>query len=381
MQIKILEKMKSITNGGTEAFVFNTTLKINNPLLQIDYYSDSAPDEKIYCRKAEKLGRSVVSPSRNYCDIHFMPIRIFFKWLDFYKFCKKEKYDIIHIHMSRPYDSMYAVAAKLAGKCSIIFHSHFGKRTDSKLFEKILNNLFRKAVKRTGDCFLACSIPAAEYMFHKSTVQNNNYIIFQNGIDINRFIYSESIRDEVRNSLGIKSAFVIGHVGRFAKVKNHSFLLDIFSKATEKKQDCLLLLAGDGELMPQIKQKADELGIIDKIIFCGSVNDPEKLYFAMDCFVFPSLFEGLGIAAIEAQASGLHTLCSDTVPQEAAVTGLCEFYPLSVPPEVWADKILSYDNEYERKDMSEQIRTAGYDINDTAQKLQEIYIRCKENLK
>ncbi len=372
--MKILEKMKYISNGGIEAFVFNTTSKIDNPLLHIDYYSDNAPDEKKHCMNAEKKGRNIILPSRNYRKMCFKPFRVWAKWIDFYRLCKKEKYDIIHIHMCRPYDSMYAAAARLAGKSKIILHSHFAFRTDLRCFEKILNNFFRLLSPKNGMIFLACSDKAAAFMFNKSIIYCKNYIIVKNGIDVDRFSFSEKMRNNIRESYGLKKNFVIGHVGRFAKEKNHSFLLDIFKKASEKNQNCRLLLAGDGELMPQIKQKAISFGIADKIIFCGFVDNTEKLYSAMDCFVFPSLSEGLGIAAVEAQASGLHTICSDTVPSEAAATELCEFLPLSASAEVWADKILSYANGYERRDVSEQIRAAGYDINDTAKKLEEIYI-------
>ena len=371
--MKVLEKLRSINNGGIEAFVFNTTLLINNPDIDICYCSDTAPQSVKWTKAIQKTGRKLYCLKTNSSFDFFCRTSYIFQ---FYFLCKQHHFDIVHIHMYGAYDAVYAFAAKAAGTKKIIRHSHFGLGADQNIPKKVANSLFRTLCKKSKDICIACSDSAAKYMFGE-----NEYILVKNGIDINRFTFSKAIRNDVRNSLGIKNSFVIGHIGRFSKQKNHLFLLDVFAKTLEKKQNCTLLLAGDGELMQQIKHRAQDLDIIDKIIFCGSVDDPAKLYSAMDCFVFPSFCEGLGIVAIEAQASGLYTICADTVPPEAAVTGLCEFLPLSAPPAVWADKILSYDIGYERRDMSEQIRAAGYNINDTAKKLEELYINIMSESK
>ena len=182
------------------------------------------------------------------------------------------------------------------------------------------------------------------------------------------------IRDKVRNDLGLTNELLIGHVGNFTGVKNHRFLLDIFAQIKKKRSMAKLMLVGDGPLRNEIEKYAEQLGVLDDVIFMGVRSDVNELVQAMDFFVFPSLFEGLGIVAIEAQTSGLPCIISDTVPDEAIVTkNLVTVMSLNESAEKWADCIIARleEKRYSRVD---EIKAKGYDVSETAKWLEEFYL-------
>ena len=200
-----------------------------------------------------------------------------------------------------------------------------------------------------------------------------DYTIVNNGIDTEKFVFDKQVRDKIRTGLKIENKFVVGHIGRFSYQKNHEFLIDIFNEVYKKNSNAVLLLLGCGELEKQIREKVHILGLDKAVIFNGTVSNANEFYQAMDCFVLPSHFEGLGIVAVESQASGLKTLCSDVVPKEAQITNLLEFMSLSDTAEAWAEKVLSYDNRYGRRDMSDEIKKSGFDIKYSAKQLEGLY--------
>ena len=180
----------------------------------------------------------------------------------------------------------------------------------------------------------------------------------------------------MRQQLGLTNEFTIGHVGRFNPQKNHPFLLDIFAALLKQVPDAVLLLVGGGEDMPKIQAKAQSLGVTDHVRFLGVRSDVADLMQAMDVFVFPSLYEGLPVTMVEAQASGLPCLISDKVPRESILTeGLVEVMPLSATPDKWADKILTMRN-IPRTDRRKEIAAHGFDITTEAVKLQEFYLEA-----
>lgn len=201
------------------------------------------------------------------------------------------------------------------------------------------------------------------------------YQIVNNAIDVSAYTYSPIKRLEMRREMGLADELVIGHVGRFNQPKNHPFLLAIFAALLKKEPNAVLLLVGGGEDMPKMQAKAQELGIADHVRFLGVRSDVADLMQAMDVFAFPSLYEGLGIALIEAQASGLPCIVSDTIPSEAYLTDLVFSQKLSASPEGWADAILE-KRKTPRVDHSAEIAAHGFDITTEAVKLQEFYLEA-----
>lgn len=288
------------------------------------------------------------------------------------------RYDCIHIHCEATYQAV--PIALLFGHYvnKVIIHAH-NTRTDAGRTKRCVHKLLKAFLNMPKIIPLACSDDAAKWFYPQKILNNGNYTVLKNGIDVDSFAFKNDIREAIRENLRVQNKFVIGHVGRFANQKNHGFLIDVFCKIHQKSPEAVLLLIGGdkGEgVLEKIKERVHRLGLEQSVIFYGNTGHVNELYQAMDCFVFPSLFEGLGIVAIEAQAAGLKTLCSDGVPQATKITNLLEYMPLKESPERWAEKILSYNNGYERKDMSEEIKRAGYDIKTSAKQLESIYLSC-----
>ena len=175
--------------------------------------------------------------------------------------------------------------------------------------------------------------------------------------------------------MALPADYVIGHIGRFAEQKNHCFLIDIFCEVSKACPEARLLLLGEGTLQEEIRQRVSQYGLDDKVIFAGVKERTERYYCAMDVFVLPSLFEGLGIVNLEAQASGLSCVVSDQVPREVDVSGRMEFLPLG-DAAVWRDSLLKYKGlAHERENDWRDVYDAGYDVEKTAQVLTEVFDR------
>jgi glycosyltransferase involved in cell wall biosynthesis len=202
------------------------------------------------------------------------------------------------------------------------------------------------------------------------------YTIIRNGIDTTKYAFNVAVRQQLRESLSLNNCFVIGHVGRFVKAKNHDMLIHVFAKVVTEIENCRLLLIGEGELQEYIKQQAKILSIYHKVLFLNNRMDVPELLQAMDLFAFPSLFEGLPIAMVEAQAAGLRCLCSDKVSSEMSLSNQIEFLPLD--RDLWIKKILylfksNKDNFEQRCYGHDNVQNAGYDIKETSKLLLALY--------
>ncbi len=368
--------------GGRSVITWNWYLNWDLKKLQIDFFSyDMAPQN--YKNTIETNGGKFYYMAGFYnLPLLFRPIK---KILSTFKLAKANSYDCIHIHCGNSIDALiYYLACKFFCK-NIILHAHSTnidcnstKPTLTLKLKQMLHKVCHQLVRNQNMTYLACSISAANWMFSPKIFKSGKYSVIKNGIKISDFTFKEEVRKKIRGNLVIENKFVIGHIGRFAYVKNHIFLLDIFNEIYRKNSNSTLLLIGSGALESELKRKVHTLKLDEAVIFYGSTSNTYEMYQAMDCFVLPSHFEGLGIVAIEAQAAGLKTICSDAVPKEAQITDLLEYMSLSDSPKKWAEKILSYSNGYERKNMSNEIKLAGYDIAGSAKQLEELYIECTQ---
>ena len=292
-----------------------------------------------------------------------------------YRFLKthRNEFDIIHINSGALVQVlMCSVSARLATKSAVIVHSH--NAVEKPLSRKLIYSLLKPLFYRTADMYFACSNMAAQSMFPQGVLKRKSWKLIYNAIDVKRFGYNAEVRERYRKELGVSNKFVIGHVGRFNEQKNHTFLIRTFKEITERDSETVLLLIGTGELENQIKNMVNDLKIKDKVLFLGQRSDVNNLLQAMDCFAFPSLYEGLGMVLIEAQASGLDIIASDSVPiEETRITDQICYLPLDI--KAWAEEILRHKS-YERKDNASNVSEAGYDLIHATEKLKRYYFEA-----
>ena len=293
----------------------------------------------------------------------------------YYSFFKTEKYDIIHIDTDSLERVNVLLLAKLTGVSCRIVHSHNSQSEGGKLSRNIIiQKILRKLMGRWSTDKIACSEVAAKWLFPLADC--SKVTILKNGINIKRFRFDPLKREKARKELGVQDSFLIGHVGRFSKVKNHSFLVDIFYEISRKDENARFLLIGQGDLEYETQRKVQKLGIEGKVTFLGVTDSVEDYLSAMDVFVLPSLFVGLPLVTVEAQTSGLPCILSDAISKETKITDETRFLPLQDGPVCWAAEILSMKKEGNikiRENAWKKIVDAGYDIENCSEELYRIY--------
>ena len=338
---------------------------IDRTKIQYDFIIDSDSSDPYIKPEIEALGGRIITvpPYQKPIAYHKALCKLF----------TDNHYPLVYSHLNTL--SVFPLfAAWRAGVPIRVAHSHTtaGKgrgETKRNIMKYILRNFSR--VFPTEIC--ACSRLAGEFQFGKHAMNSGRVLIWPNAIETERFAYSETVRHETRKALKLTDKFIVGHAGRFMPQKNHSFLIDIFAEIRKRRDDAVLLLAGDGPLMDSVKAKVQRLGLSECVVFLGSVGDMERYYQAMDVFVLPSLYEGLPVVGSEVQVSGLPFLCADTVTPETKFCDNLHFMPLNAGAEAWAEEALRISNGHVRQDMSSYARDAGFDVKVQAEKLTKWY--------
>lgn len=357
--IRILHVVPNMQAGGLETLIMNWYRNIDRTKVQFDFLVHYQ-GEFFYDKEIRELGGKIYHLSVR-DDGNMIK---YIKDLDRF-FAEHTEYKIVHGHMEST-GYFYFRAAKKHGVPVRIAHSH-NSATEPTL-KGFVKGLMLKGFPLHATNFFACSDIAGRFMFG-----NRNFIVMKNAIEPYKFRFDAQIRRKLRKELGVEGKFVVGHVGRFCTQKNHRFLMEVFHKLHEDNADAVLLLVGKGELLDEVKEKVRSLGLEDCVKFLGVRDDVNHLYQAMDVFLFPSLFEGLGIVAIEAQTAALMTVCSSEVPGEADISDYFISLPLEHSAEQWAACVNQFSGGYERKDTTELVADAGYDIVRSATLLQEFY--------
>lgn len=369
-KIYILQLGMTKNIGGMETYLMSQYRKLDKKYVQYDFVNLSKDDKMAFSEEIKNNGSKIYS----------VPKRKYHPFLHYYEMMKilfhnRKKYKYIVLNTCHLYYIFPLFFAKIIQIPNRIIHSH---NSDDEIkisfFRKILININKMLMHFSVTDYWACSEIAGKWMF-----KNRNFRVIHNAINVSDFVYNESIRQKVRTKLGLlKNEFVIGHVGRFSYQKNHDFLIDVFNEVHRRLPEAVLILIGDAvedELyLNKAKQKVKELNLVENVRFLGIRNDVPDLMQAMDCFLFPSRFEGLGIVIIEAQTAGLPCYVSSVIPNEVKITNLVDFISLNESPENWAEKIIKNKN-YKRKDISKEIIKAGYDINTEIKKMQKFYER------
>ena len=288
------------------------------------------------------------------------------------------EYRIIHSNLEeRSYFPLRIAAEK--GIPVRIAHAH--NRPVGFNLKSIFREYFRMRLPKYVTHMFACGTEAGDWLYGEKS--RDRVIQQRNAIDTSAYRYDAAIATQVREEFGVTDSgtFVLGHVGRFFPQKNHTFLIDIFAEVHKRHPNSVLWLVGGGELNDalknQIKAKVDDLGLSGAVEFLGVRGDVNRLLQGMDSFILPSLYEGLPVTMIEAQASGLPCTISDRVPEQCDVTGNVQIIGLNATPAEWAKRILDQHAEYagtNRTEGTDKGTKAGFDIKANAEWLQRFYV-------
>ena len=296
------------------------------------------------------------------------------------RFLKNNNCSLIHINGNYCSRIIECFAAKLSKVDRIILHSHNAGVGNNKRIKIILHKVLRKCFDFLADEYIACSNEAAKWMFSKKIYKNKQYVVLNNGIELNKYKFNINKRNEIRKELKISTnSFVAGFVGRLSYQKNPIFLVKIADECHKQNIDLKFLVIGDGNYKDDMFNRLEELRLDKNFIFLGNINNANDYYNVMDVFLFPSKYEGLGIVAIEAQTNGLKSLISDKVPKECEVSDLVSFLPINTNDSVqkWVSKIQEEYNSVQKNDRCKYakiVKDHGYDINIVAKELEKIYL-------
>ena len=368
--IRILHAVGGMNRGGIETWLMHILQHIDRDRFQMDFLVHTN-DPCDYDEQVRALGSRIIPcPEAHKPWIYSGKLKRILR--------EYGPYDIVHSHLHH-FSGYILRLAKQAGVPTRISHSHndtAANQAKAGFKRRLYLKLMRSWIDRYANAGLACRHKAAASFFGTDWASDSRWQALYYGIDLKPF-QAEIDAIALKNQLGIpEDAFVIGHVGRFVEQKNHQFLVDIVAEVAKREPKTRLLLIGDGKLRSQIEGKAALFGLRDKTIFAGIRSDVPQLMQIMDTFLLPSLFEGLGLVLIEAQAAGTACIFSDVIPQEVdLVPPLMQRLPLSQSPSEWAEALLAQQAKVKmtRKDAFTQVEASIFNIESAVTRLENIY--------
>lgn len=287
-------------------------------------------------------------------------------------------YDVVHSHNLFPSGLVMKVAHKVQVPVRIA-HAHTN-RDDSNLnpIRRMYQNYMRKLMWKYATQLFACSQKAGNYLFQSKFSENG--FVMNNGVDTENFLVDESTKNELKKEFNISSEKIIGHTGRFVEVKNHMFLIDIFKSICDCEENVKLLLIGDGPLKKSVEKKVSDLGLENRVIFTGMRNDVHNLLALMDVYVLPSLYEGVSVSLMEAQAAGVPFVVSTSAySEESKVTEYGASIDLNSDIQNWRDIIIEQMQRGKLKNATQIVIDKGYDTSTVVKYVQDKYYNAKEN--
>lgn len=370
--IRVLHSVSNMDRAGIETMLMNYYRHMDRDKVQFDFFCNKrkpgAYDEEIISMG----GRIFHTPGLN-------PAK-YPKYLKYMKglFAEHPEYKIVEAHNGAL--GVYALHAAKKNKVPVrIFHAHGASITkDWRLPIKLV---CKALLPYNMNYHFSCGIATARCYFGDHIVERNEFELIPNAIEVDRFVFDPEIREKLRNENGLADKHVIGHVGRFMAQKNHTFLLDIFEKVAAEDDKAALVLLGDGKLQEEIRSKASEKGLGDKVIFVGNVSNANEWYNAFDIFVLPSIWEGLPVVGVEAQANDLPCIFADSVTSEIGLSEKAMFISLNSDLSVWAEAVIEAMQVGNRKNNIELITKNNYNIVYEAKKLQQRYLELYEETK
>lgn len=361
--IRVLHVLGALNRGGAETMLMNQYRNINRSIIQYDFIVHTETEGE-YEKEIIKMGGKIYRIEKYTGRNHFKYKK---SWNDF--FVNYPEYKIVHGHVR----STASIYLKIAKKNKRIAISHSHSTSSGKGLEAIVKSVIQFPIRNIADYMIACSQPAGEWLYGKKIIEKENFFIVKNGIDTDKFIFDNNKRLLKRAELDLTNKLVIGHIGRFTHAKNHSFLLEIFNELHHLEKESVLLLVGNGEEKQHIKKKVKNMNLEKKVLFIDPSSDISDYLFAMDIFVFPSIFEGLGIAVIEAQASDLPCFVSNKIPLEACLSNNIIRLSLKLPAKEWARYILKSNTEISNQVSSNRLVKEKYDIKESTLFMSDFY--------
>ncbi len=360
--IRVLHVFYGLDSGGVSNYVMNLYRNIDTDRIQFDFAMTSGKKALFDDEVLARGGRVFYFESQSNLAEGFRKI-----------LRENGPFDAVHSHLFF-FSGILLREAKRAGIPIRIAHAHNAYTGETRshvraLYEKSMQLLIRMNATH----MLGCSQKACRYVFGEQSMRDKRTQVVPDGIDCGRFAFCPEIREQVRKEYGLQGRYVVGHVGHFNPAKNHEKILDVFQELCQLRDDAALLLVGDGELEEEVKERVKELGISDRVIFAGAHKDVECFYQAMDVFLFPSRYEGFGMAMIEAQSSGLLCVASDVVPQETNVSGRSVYLPLEEDAHVWAQHLTAAVRD--ESSAAFVSVAAVFDAHSTSKEIERLYLR------
>ncbi len=366
--LRVLHILSGMNHGGAEAMIMNYYRNIDRNKIQFDFLLTSSK-RGAYFDEIESLGGKIyiISPlTLKTMHLYLRDLNRFFK-------CRRE-YIIVHSHTSSK--SVFPLLiAKINNVPVRVCHAHNSKSEGG--YKGVIRDLLKLPLKFIATDFFACGEKAAVWLYGKSYVKKHKVKIISNAIDSKKYSFDIEKRKDIRKKFDIEDKLVVGHIGRFNLQKNHDFLIDVFYEIHKKFADSVLMLIGDGELRKEIEKRTEMRMLNDNVILTGPRNDVHELLQAMDIFIFPSLYEGLPVSVIEAQASGLNCILSECITKEVEVTDLISYMSLEEYCEKWAQKaidIMNSANCMNRTKYNEILGSSQFEINESSKILENFYI-------
>lgn len=359
--IRVLHVVTVMNLGGIETLLMSLYRNIDRTKIQFDFLVHRE-DKGFFDDEIISLGGRI---------LHIKAMRPFYFW-SYSKvlssLLKKNQYSIVHSHLN----ANSSIILGICKKCNIpirIAHSHID--TAGGGMKGFLKSILKRKINSVATHRLACSQQAGEWLYGSKY----EFLVFKNAIKSSNFIFSLETRKKIRERYGFnEKTVVIGNVARFNQQKNHSFIIDVFFEFQKINEDCYLLLLGEGELFEDIKNKVKDLHLCNKVIFTGAVANANEYLNAMDLFLFPSLYEGLGIVAVEAQCNGLPIVMTESLPKEVEITELISRVNLNDSAVKWAEALMRNNNSSnDRLIFQEIVRDSGYDIIENVEWLEQFY--------
>lgn len=364
--LNVLHIAPGIDGGGVGGVIYNYLSHMDLKDMHVEVVVRDYGHRQFLHDRFDELGISVhyIVQRKKNLKKHFEEIS---------KIIRDGKFDIVHCH-DQNWSIIYLKIAEKMGVPVRIAHSHLTVQTSDRI-KIAISNLFTASLKKTATGYFACGKAAGVYMWGSEIANSSKLYVMRNAVDAQRFQFSDSIRDEYRKKFGFGDKTVIGHIGRFNEQKNHLFLINIFKAYLNIDSTAVLILIGIGELEQQIRELVIKNEMQNNVIFLGQRENVRELYNAFDVFVLPSLYEGLPVVGVEAQANGLPCVFSDTISNEVVILPNTKVLKLSDSAQMWAHVIRNLANrkQNDRRDAIDLINAAGYNIEVEAEKLRKYY--------